>query len=762
MQVQTEQAQIQPQTVIVKRSLASKIFKRIQSTYQYDSIFWRVAIFGSWSVTILTCFILALSMPTGLGVTFDLMLFSILGTILFFGASHLLAVIIAIIGLRIPRLFISTILCNLTTLFFIFYEDDSSFLVSALTSCIVSLGGILVGLLSAMLLYSSVPRYLKYSLLTGCLLLVAVYFTFTAWCADFNNEVVDDAIDKNHVEVEIMNPAAFGNHDTSYFTYGSGINHRLTEFGAEVSLHSNSVDASEFITNWSWYRTLFWGFDQKSLPLNGRVWMPQEQGQYPLVLLVHGNHLMEDYSDEGYNYLGELLASRGFIAISIDENFLNYSTYSGIPTQDMKVRAWVLLKHLMQIQEYDTTVDNPLYNKVDMSKIAIVGHSRGGQAAAMTAGATQWFKEDQQLAKFAAQYHIQTVIAIAPTDKQVDKKYTNLENVNYLTIQGAMDGDVSDFDGERQYARTTFKQLNGNHDTYIKSTLYIEDANHSQFNTNWGSRDISLPQGLFLSRSGMLAPSDQQQIAKVYVTAFLEATLHENEDYIPLLQDYRYGELWLPSSNYFNRYEDSSFVTWSKFEDSSSYLYLSGNGKIKADHVTTYREAYKNRSLSSKNTSGLKLKWGSNTTPTNQNVNNSPTVNLHWEHGAPKPAMGSTSIISFSLADLSFQDQHESQPLEIDVEVYDLHGNTATLPLSSFMSDIDPPQTNFTWYTWMDRYVADGKYKESTEAIMQTIMLPLEAYTQINPKLDTTSLAGMTLHLKSSSGLIMIDDIGVY
>ncbi|MNJ40363.1 hypothetical protein D3C77_352570 [compost metagenome] len=254
----------------------------------------------------------------------------------------------------------------------------------------------------------------------------------------------------------------------------------------------------------------------------------------------------------------------------------------------------------------------------------------------------------------------------------------------------------------------------------------------------------------------MLAASDQQQIAKVYVTAFLEATLHEKDKYIPLFQDYRYGELWLPSSNYFNRYEDSSFITWSNFEDSSSYLYLSGNGKIKAYHVTTYREAYKNRSLSSKNTSGLKLKWD------NQNAKKAPTVNLHWEHGAPEPAMKSISSISFSLADLSFQEKLESQPLDIEVEVYDSQGNTAILPLSSFMNAIDPPQTNFTWYKWMNRYVADGKYKEPTEAIMQTVMLSMEAYTQINPKLDMTSLAGMTLHLKSGSGLIMIDDIGVY
>ena len=42
---------------------------------------------------------------------------------------------------------------------------------------------------------------------------------------------------------------------------------------------------------------------------------------------------MEQYSDPGYGYLGELMASRGFIFASVDENFLNNSPADliGIP-----------------------------------------------------------------------------------------------------------------------------------------------------------------------------------------------------------------------------------------------------------------------------------------------------------------------------------------------------------------------------------------------------------------------------------------------
>lgn len=781
MSATLEPSHLQSQNTKVKRSLASILLGRIKRTFQFDTLFWRTATIGSWSVTILTCLFLALSVPTGFGIIFDLLLFLILGTAVFWGVSHLLAVILALVGLKVPRLYVSTVLCNVVSLFFIFYEDDSSLLISILFASLLGVGGMIIGLISAALLCKNVSSIWKFTILACFLMILIANFipdlissttqSASNQAADkASNPVADGATDSTSdlnvnpaegvTDPALTNPALTGTHAVSYFTYGSGSNRRLDEFGSNVDVYSTPVDGSQFITNWSWYRTFFWGFDETTLPLNGRVWMPQEDGKYPLVLLVHGNHIMEEFSDEGYNYLGQLLASRGFVAISIDENFLNYSNYSGIPTNDMKVRAWILLQHLMQIEKFNQAKEVPLYNKIDMDNIAIMGHSRGGQAAAMAADGASWFK-DEQLQRFNQQYPIKTVIAIAPTDKQVDKKYTDLKNVNYLTIQGAMDGDVSDFDGERQYARTTFnhEKEKSTEDLWIKSTLYVEAANHSQFNSEWGSRDISLPQGLFLRHSDIIDTASQQEIAKVYVTAFLEATLKNKQAYVPLFQDYRNGEPWLPASTYFNRYEDSSFVVWSTFEENMSQTSLPSNGSIITSGVTTHKEAYKNRSQSSKNSKGLKVEWGNSDLSSPNEV---PSLSLNWKQGAPAPATKNTIRISFSLANLNYLLENTSEAMEIDVEVYDIHGNIATLPLSQFQNILEPPESIFTWYKWMDDYINDGKYEEDTEAIMQTFILPLKVYTQNNPKLDTTSLKGITFHMKSSSGLMMLDDIGVY
>ena len=92
-------------------------------------------------------------------------------------------------------------------------------------------------------------------------------------------------------------------------------------------------------------RKKYWGFDPKAFPINGRVWYPDGAGPFPLVLIVHGNHNMKDFSDPGYGYLGELLASRGFILASVDENFIN----GGLRGEN-DGRGWLLLEHLEGVE----------------------------------------------------------------------------------------------------------------------------------------------------------------------------------------------------------------------------------------------------------------------------------------------------------------------------------------------------------------------------------------------------------------------------
>ena len=127
------------------------------------------------------------------------------------------------------------------------------------------------------------------------------------------------------------------------------------------------------------------------------------------------------FSDGGYAYLGELLASRGYIVVSVDQNFLNGgpADVAGPLSDENDARAWLLLEHLRLWHDWNNDPENPFYQRVDIDNIALMGHSRGGEAAAIAAMFnTLTSSPDDANIAFNYNYNIQTVIAIAPSYDQ--------------------------------------------------------------------------------------------------------------------------------------------------------------------------------------------------------------------------------------------------------------------------------------------------------------------------------------------------------
>ena len=95
--------------------------------------------------------------------------------------------------------------------------------------------------------------------------------------------------------------------------------------------------------------------------------------------------------------------------------------------------------------------------------------------------------------------------------------------------------------------------------------------------------DERVPGGLFLNQQNMMTQAEQQQAAKVYVSAFLESTLHGNDAYKPLFENNKTAPDWLPSSsNYVSRYEDASFLAAARYEEDVNKLTLPSGGKLSA------------------------------------------------------------------------------------------------------------------------------------------------------------------------------------
>lgn len=720
-----------------RRRIGQWFRRRLAGMLALDTRRPRAAIAGLWLLSSLSVGVSVLGLPTGFGATFDVVTGVALNTIAMPLAAWIIAALLALAGLRMPRFAVGSALYSGVLLFFILLFTEFEWIGSVIYALAFTLAAIVAGLLA-----DTAIRSRRNAVIVGG---SAIVLGLGIWVVGFRDLTAEgDDFDRGEVQAlatAMEDPSRLGEYLIDAFAYGSGEDTRRSEFGENVDEVSQTVDASAYIEggDWPWLRTKFWGFDESGLPLNGRVWMPQGEGPFPIVLMVHGNHLMEQFSDGGYGYLGELLASRGVIAISVDENFLNFSAWSGIPDQDMKLRAWMLLKHIGQLQQFAADPSSRFHGKIDFRQIALIGHSRGGQAVAMAADRIQWFANDAGL-PHPSSYRIKGVVAIAPTDTVVDGRQAKLRDISYLTLQGAKDADLVNFNGDRQYARTDIAE---GADAF-KASLYIAGANHSQFNAEWGEFDNSFPGRLFIRPADKLEPDAQRQIAKLYVSAFMETVFHKDEQYRSLFRDYRTGLQMLPSTAYYSQYQDNRFRLLADYEGGDR---AKPGPRVTAEAVglTDWRHIEtQNRQLQNKGDQGLLLKWY---------AEGAYTVRVTTSG----QMLDAESKLVFSIASLDGSSSNGT----INIRVKDRSGVAVSLPLSRFADVLPAPKTDFTWLPWTDAAISDGKFAGESETVYQTVELTLSAFEDEDPDFTPSEWEELTLSVGGGPGSVLIDDLGI-
>lgn len=375
-----------------------------------------------------------------------------------------------------------------------------------------------------------------------------------------------------------------------YLTYGSGTDLHREEFAAGAAIKTEPVNGKPFAElpkgRAGKKRKLFWQFSMAKLPRNGRVWYPDGEGPFPLVLIVHGNHSMREFSDTGYEYLGEHLASHGYILCSVDQNFLN-----GNMRKENDARGWLLLEHLKLFTAWNAEAGNVFEGKVDLERISLMGHSRGGEAVTHAAlfNRLKRYPEDASVT-FDYGFSIRSIVSIAPVDGQYKpaSRYAPVEDVSYLTLHGSHDADVTQFQGDRIYQRVALREGSDQ----FKASVYVYRANHGQFNTVWGATDHGPPRSLLLNRAVLLDGDAQRQIGRVFITAFLAATLRGDRSYQPMFGNARYGREWLPEAAITTRYEDASFQVIADFEEDVDVTSATvDGGTIRSEGLVVHREA---------------------------------------------------------------------------------------------------------------------------------------------------------------------------
>ena len=206
-------------------------------------------------------------------------------------------------------------------------------------------------------------------------------------------------------------------------------------------------------------------------PLRGWLSLPAQGEDLPLVIVLHGNHNSKDPDGrfyEGFSYLTDALASRGWAAISLDLQ----EAYRTGGMDDGPLSAEIAGAHMEALKR--AVGGEPLFpadltGRLDLSRVVVVGHSRGGDAALELA---------------CEREEVIAACAVAPNLRKADKEW---RDIPVAILVPAQDGDVSTLDGyaylHPRYESglqsfTALTLLEGANPNYFNAKLTLDDAEH--------------------------------------------------------------------------------------------------------------------------------------------------------------------------------------------------------------------------------------------------------------------------------------------
>lgn len=517
--------------------------------------------------------------------------------------------------------------------------------------------------------------------------------------------------------------------------------------GTDGSLSSRVVDISPFAEEKGMkgaIKEASLGYTLKNVPVSGMVWYPLDKENCPTLFIVHGNHSYTTQSYLGYAYLGEYLASNGYVVVSVDENACN-ATMTG----ENDARAVLLLENIRQLESYNKDAENVLYKKMDYDNLALAGHSRGGEAAAAACLFNRYDRcPDNGNIVFDYDYNIRSIVAIAPSVNQYQPgdRGVELEDVNYMVLHCANDQDVTDFMGMQQYENVTFSGK----EECLKTSLYIAGGNHGQFNSEWGLYDISEPFNRGLNVANFISEQEQQQIAQIFIKVFLDTTLRKDFTNAKLLTSYEAFTEFLPRTLYVQSFRTSDFTCLADFEEDSRIDSATMEGAfISVRGCDVWKEVLLSFSSgSSRENYAMELTWDRKSHGEEEEA---PYVRMDF------PVMDvSGAGLQFDIMDMS-RDFKESEAalLQAEVLLEDEHGVTCTVPMEDyavvypgFMVKLNKVQYLF------------GKTEYKNQ--LATVFIPAKAFSEIETKLDLEHIVGLEISFLGEQGKAVLDNIGFF
>ncbi|MFE6780399.1 hypothetical protein [Streptomyces sp. NPDC057702] len=232
-------------------------------------------------------------------------------------------------------------------------------------------------------------------------------------------------------------------------------------------------------------------------------------GRRPLALFLHGRHYTcfggpeEESGDwpcaagskpvpsyRGYLQAQKLLASQGYVTVSVSANGINGQDFVA-EDGGAQARSSLVRLHLARWADWagrpkGTPAAVRAVAPADLSRVLLVGHSRGGEGvnrAAMDSLVRPPAARDGY--RGPVRWRIRGNVLIGPTLFG----HNPVPDVPSATLLPGCDGDVSDLQGQL-YADATRGVSRGE---ALHSALYVVGANHNFFNTEWTPGQAQAP-----------------------------------------------------------------------------------------------------------------------------------------------------------------------------------------------------------------------------------------------------------------------------
>lgn len=233
-------------------------------------------------------------------------------------------------------------------------------------------------------------------------------------------------------------------------------------------------------------------------------------GRRPLALFLHGRHSTcykpggDDISGEwpcpagekqipsyrGYLRDQKLLASQGYVTVSISANGINAQD-APIEDAGAQARSSLVRQHLARWAGW--AANRPSAPAIvrtapaaDLSRVLLVGHSRGGEGVNRAAMDSLYRPPaDQDGYGGPVRWNIRGTVLIGPTIFGQNP----VADVPSMTVLPGCDGDVSDLQGELAVDGTRGISRGA----ALHSAVYMIGANHNYFNTEWTPGQAQAP-----------------------------------------------------------------------------------------------------------------------------------------------------------------------------------------------------------------------------------------------------------------------------